>query len=667
MQNLAVIWHKFFVLGAVMAVFSASAAEVRSWPAPVVRTSRPMSVRVNGKPVEVVTIPAPDHCLKGENAQPYYAAFFDADGEVEVEVGGQSLRETRILPLSRGGCPQIVGDNRLKFRAKVPFTVAVEPHGRHHALIVVGNEIEKDAPKPGDAGVVYIAPGQHYRDEALRLKSNETLYLAPGAYLESAVAAKGTNITVRGHGILSGSCWAHERGPKGGGVMASFSGKNITVRDVTLMSSYNWTLVLGGCEDVLVDNVKILNGRVLNDDGIDVCSSRRVTIRNCFIRSQDDCITPKWWCEDLLVENCALWTDVANIFRIGYECAAKGTVYRNHTYRNIDILHQSIGKKPASEYWAENAIFIQPGNDQRFENFTFENLRFDTPEPGDLFLTMRTFKVNDQWQHHQEAGHFRNLTVRNVHVPGPLAPHTLGVWLESHDSDHRIEGVKFENVTGVGPLKTVGDVRGVDIPASAFAPQAKPVEAWTFSPADVWRQECGAILTKGGGSSSATADVPVVTGGVFTATVRAETPPKDNRATTFGLRVAGPEGSWALALYRQASKGPTPGSRAFDFTHHCGKRTWAPKGETCLYSRGRCAWKFGETYVFSIRLTDRGVEATVFDASGTEIFAEAWIFGKCPAVKAGRPQVFSWNGTGGVFSDVRVQPLAISVKQQNKE
>lgn len=637
--------------------------EVRTWPAPVVRTSRPLSVRVNGKPVEVVTIPAPDHCLKGENAQPYSAAFFDADGEVEVEVSGVPMKDVRILPRSRGVRPRVVGADGLRFRAKVPFALAVEPHGRHHALVVVGNEIEKDAPKPGDDNVIYIAPGQHHRDEALVLKSGETLYLAPGAYLESAICAKGTNITVRGHGILSGAPWAHERGPKGGGVLAGLSGKNITVRDVTLMSSYNWTLVLRGCEDALVDNVKILNGRVLNDDGIDICSSRRVTIRNCFIRSQDDCITPKWWCEDLLVEDCALWTDVANIFRIGYECRAKGTAYRNLTFRNIDILHQSIGKKPASEYWAENAIFIQPGNDQMFENFTFENLRFDAPEPGDLFLTMRTFKVNDQWQQHKEAGHFRNLTVRNVHVPGPLAPNTLGVWLESHDPDHRIEGVRFENVTGLGPLKTVGDVRGVDIPASAFAPKATPVAAWTFSPADVWQQEGGAILTKGGASSSALADMSVVTGGLFTAKVRPVAPPKDNRATTFGLRVAGPDGSWSLVLYRTAAKGEFPGSRIFDFTHHCGKRTWAPKGETCLYSRNRGTWDFRQTYLLSIRLSDSGVEAAAFDESGAEVFAEAWLFGSCPAVRAGRPQVFSWNGTGGAFSEVGVRPLSLSVNQ----
>ena len=89
-----------------MAVFFASAVEVRSWPVPMVRTARPMSVRVNGKPVEVVTIPAPDHCLKGETAQPYYAVFFDADGEVEVEVGDSPCERRAFFRCHEGSCPQ---------------------------------------------------------------------------------------------------------------------------------------------------------------------------------------------------------------------------------------------------------------------------------------------------------------------------------------------------------------------------------------------------------------------------------------------------------------------------------------------------------------------------------------------------------------------------------
>ena len=634
-------------------LLAASAVTVTTWPAVEVRTSAPLAVKVNGKPVEVMTLPAPTHCLKRNDAQPYGAVFFDADGEVEVEVSGAPMRDVRILPLSRGVKPQVTGPRTARFRATPPFTLAVEPTGRHHALIVTANVPEKDAPGPDDPGVVYFGPGRHHRDEPIRLVSNQTLYLAPGAYVESPVSGHGTNITVRGRGILSGAPWAWCAGPKGAGHMVSLQGADITVKDVTLMSSYSWCLVLHGCTRATVDNVKILNGRVLNDDGIDICQSRDVVIRNCFIRAQDDCITPKWWCENLRVEDCALWTDVANIIRIGYECTGPDTRYRNLTFQNIDVLHQSIHKKPSAEYWAENAIFIQPGNDQRFEDFTFENFRFDTPEAGDLFLTLRTFKVNDQWQHHKLAGHFRGLKVRNVAFPSPLPANTMGVRLESHDPEHGVADVTFENVTGCGPLVTAGDVKDVKIPADAFQ-RRTPVTAWSRAGEGArWTVE-GSRLAHDATTGTVAADLPVATGGVVTARFTpVQGPAKPEDPTTCGLRFAGPDGYWGLSFWRQPSAAGE-GTRRFEFEQAFKGKRFSHTGMACLYARGGDApWNFGQTYLFSLRLTDRMVEVAVFDdRTGKEVFAEAWQFGDRPAVRTGRPTFYTWNGTSVDIRDV---------------
>ena len=275
--------------------------EVVTWPAApgTAATNGAFTVKVNGRPVDVIEIPKPTHCLKDADAHPYYAAFFDADEEVDVEVvGAADMRRTRMVG----------------FRAKPPFNVAVEPSGRHGALVIAANVPERDAPKKDDPNVVYFGPGRHRRDKAITLGSGQTLYLAPGAYVEGWVKASGTNMTIRGRGILSGLPWQWGKGPVGW--MVAAQGRDIVVKDVTLMSSWTWMLVFNEAENVLVDNIKLFNGRTLNDDGIDICRSRHVAIRNSFIRSQDDCIAPKYWCEDLTVENCALWTDVANIIRV---------------------------------------------------------------------------------------------------------------------------------------------------------------------------------------------------------------------------------------------------------------------------------------------------------------------------------------------------------------
>jgi hypothetical protein len=183
-------------------------------------------------------------------------------------------------------------------------------------------------------------------------------------------------------------------------------------------------------------------------------------VRDCFVRCQDDCIAPKWWCEDLLVERCALWTDVANIFRIGYECDPPPALVRNLVFRDIDILHTTLEPSETTSYWANTAITIQPSNNQRFEAILFEDLRFHELDPWDIFLVVKTmpltvfFRVPD-------AGTAAGITLRDIHLP-PCVP-APPVRLESHDPSHPIRGVRFENVTGYGAVEILGAVRDVSL------------------------------------------------------------------------------------------------------------------------------------------------------------------------------------------------------------
>jgi hypothetical protein len=231
------------------------------------------------------------------------------------------------------------------------------------------------------------------------------------------------------------------QGPAGN--MLHFEGTNITLSGVTIMGSFNWTVRLENVKGATIEGVNILNGHVLNDDGIDVCRSRDVTIRDCFIRAQDDCITPKYWCENLTVERCALWTDVANIFRIGYECDGPEHRFAHFRIRDIDILHQSVHKPPTGALWSENAVYIQASNGMTFEDFIFENFRFDAPEAGDNLANVRTLTIRDQWQQHVGPGHVRGVAFRNFIFPKDMPTGAETVFIESVDDGHRVENVSF--------------------------------------------------------------------------------------------------------------------------------------------------------------------------------------------------------------------------------
>lgn len=69
---------------------------------------------------------------------------------------------------------------------------------------------------------------------------------------------------------------------------------HLTVQGVTLQNAPFWTLHMAGCEDVLVEGIRILNPLdVANSDGIDPDHCQNVRIANCHVVCADDCIVLK--------------------------------------------------------------------------------------------------------------------------------------------------------------------------------------------------------------------------------------------------------------------------------------------------------------------------------------------------------------------------------------
>ena len=435
-------------------------------------------VTVNGKPVDVVFIEKPsmaDSQLQWkdgpDNLHPYYFVAFDADDEVEIAVTSeQDLSRVRIFPSRLGIRPSDCTAHRVVFRAKPPFKLSFEPQPRHRALVFSAQLPEKDVPDRTDPKVRWFGPGRHHFDKPIILGKGQTLYLAPGAWVEAAVFGRGCDgARIRGRGVLSGLCWPWRKGPADR--MVDVSGRDVRLEGVTIVGSYHWCVVLERCENAVVRGINILNGHVLNDDGIDVVRSRHVTIEDVFIRSQDDCIAPKYWCEDLKVRNAVLWTDVANIFRIGYECEGAGYRFADFDVRGVDILHQSIHKPAAGKMWSENAVYIQASNDMPFENISFADVRFDAPEPGDNLACIRTQRTQDRWNRHKEPGDVRNVTFDGIVFPNGLPENSESIWIENVDDGRTVDGVCFRNVGGALPVVRKGNVTNCGVRPSDLSVQ----------------------------------------------------------------------------------------------------------------------------------------------------------------------------------------------------
>lgn len=186
--------------------------------------------------------------------------------------------------------------------------------------------------------------------------------------MKAGVRAEGANIRIRGRGIIDGLFITERR--VAGNELRNCT--DVTVEGIILKDAWGWTLPIRNCRNVLIDNMKIVSTRMHGNDGIDVVNSQNVLIKNCFLRTEDDCIAPKgqnlaWLAvEDVTVERCVLWADKAHIWRVGCESAAAGM--RRMVFRDIDVLHYS----PVSP-----AISVQPASDLLMEDVLFDNIRIN--------------------------------------------------------------------------------------------------------------------------------------------------------------------------------------------------------------------------------------------------------------------------------------------------
>lgn len=444
---------KISTLASFMYVFCLMAAawaqaEVRTFPAPEGEAANDVySVTVNGRPVDVYAAQCP--LWEGD----YYFASFEFSGKVEIQVRSKSSMEsTKILP-DRFGVRMTREDaDTVTLEAERPFRISVEPTGRVRPLLIFGEEIEKDAPRPDDPNVVYFGPGVHKAGK-ISLTDGQTLYLAGGAVVKGCVHAVGKNITVRGRGILAGEDSPRFQGP--GRYPIDFqNATGAVLRDIIVRNPWSWTTVFWNCDGVTIENLKICGARMINDDALDLVNTRNVVVRDCFFRTQDDCIAVKGMaemtpaCENIRVENCQFWTDVANIYRIGYECQTEAM--RNIVSKNIDVLHYSKDCREPSHYWANTIFWLQPSANMPLSDCHFEDIVVYSDGSDMLMLMAKPMRCQYGKEKVQVTGTLKSCSFKNLQVVGECGNFTGLIYILGDSDTHSVDGLTFENVRYFG-------------------------------------------------------------------------------------------------------------------------------------------------------------------------------------------------------------------------
>lgn len=227
--------------------------------------------------------------------------------------------------------------------------------------------------------------------------------------------------------------------------------RHLTIKDVTLTGCAFWTVHMVGCEDVLIDGIRLLNNlRMANSDGIDPDHCRHVRITNCHIECGDDAIVLKNTgdhnqygpCEHILISNCTL---------VSTSAAIKFGTEGETDFRNICVTNCCISR-------SNRGISLQIRDGGNVENVSFSN------------ITIETRRFSYQWWGRAEAisltaldrkpgvkaGKIRNVRFSNISCRGENGIFLCG------SPDNYIEDISFDHVSVALERRSKWEIEGYD-------------------------------------------------------------------------------------------------------------------------------------------------------------------------------------------------------------
>jgi len=312
-------------------------------------------------------------------------------------------------------------------------------------------------------GGTVVVPAGTWLTGCIVLKSNINLHLEPGAlllgspnkddyriivpdfesrtndlYVNRSIiyAEKAENVSLTGTGIINGNGKHKNFGktlPQNNRpFLARFVNcRNVTIRDVSMIESANWTCHLLGCKDVLIDGLKIKNSIRANRDGLDIDGCENITVSNCRIYSMDDAIVFKSTgpakVKNATVTNCIVSSHASGI-KFGTETTGG--------FENVTISNCVIKDIPV---YSGLALMIVDGG-------TMKNIRIDNIVMNNVNIPLMIRLGNRARPYKKgiptpEAGSIENISISNITATNTGLPsHITGL------HDKRIKNVTLDNI-----------------------------------------------------------------------------------------------------------------------------------------------------------------------------------------------------------------------------
>ncbi len=415
------------------------------------------------------------------HAGPHSFALLPAGAKTIRAVFHAPLRKAEVLSRRLGILPEWEGQS-VSFSIKQAQNLLLEANGTAGRPLSLFAPAAEPVPEPEDENVLWFEPGLH-QIRNLELKSNQTIYLAPGAivtpmqpdaldeildpldwagktcYQDFFFAKEQKNIRICGQGILDMTPldWHARR------TICFTSCENVEVSGITMVGACSWTMPFFGCKNVHVDGVRMLAYRE-NSDGIDLVDTHNALVENCFIRTGDDAIclksmawTPRVETHDILVRNCTVWNDKVRAFGVAGE--TRHNIYRA-TFEHCDVLHSMAD-------WTTEvcALGVYICDAAKVSDITFRDIDIRQESNHAVCCCI----VKDKWSTDASAGQIEDILFEDIHFPEDFS-----VYLSGYDEAHPLRGIRFRNCTA--------GQDGQPISLESYAQAGQYVQEATYGP-----------------------------------------------------------------------------------------------------------------------------------------------------------------------------------------
>lgn len=421
-------------------------------------------------------------------------ASFEAEGEAEIRIKCEFEFEKAVVrPLSYGIIPKREG-NTISFCIDRPCQTVVEFDGMQQALHLFADPCEeKISLRDTD---LYFGPGEHNVGRIVP-SDGQTVYIDKGAVVFGEIyAADAENVTIAGRGILDHSKMLPEEStddelidPTRPSPIVFMYSKNIVIKDIIVRDPCFLAVRPIACEDVVIDNIKIIGCWRYNSDGIDLINTKRGIIRNCFVRSFDDSICLKGFhfpmqgemfhnhkaydaMEDITVENCVVWNDWGHALHIGIDLCAREV--KSCTFRNCDIIHSTVSSLNVSNVdYAEVYDILYEDIRVEYDGITQEPKIQMSDEEEYVFATKPSYMpklINAEIRKDKyscggtKRGKAKNISFKDISIAAPKMPPSV---IAGYSDEYPVDGVILENITLNG--RKITDISEMNVSVNEYA------------------------------------------------------------------------------------------------------------------------------------------------------------------------------------------------------